>query len=541
MNVEIVLSESTDNRILARLALTLSEGTGWPVVSRPSGKRTAYYFPYLERRQALKGQKTVAWFTHNESDHRPRKAAIWREVASAVDLRLTSAKLNLDPLAPFGPSRYVTPPLDFAKFRPAKTTRQHTRPVIGTSGWVYPGGRKGEVLWGRLVADVEFGDCDFIAAGHGWPASVCATWPWEHLEDYYQSLDVYVCTSLVEGVGYGPMEALACGVPVVVPVGVGVFDELGERPGVYRYYPGDYDVLTTVVRQAVDERGEYQPEALRSVVGGFTVDAWVNDHVEAFQTLQPTSVAPVRATDPEATGQGVYLVAYGGPARDCARDCLRSLKRFAPELPVCLVSSAALGGEDHLVVLPEVDIGARSAKIKVDELAPPSWRDILYLDADTELLANPESLFAILADGWDLCIIPNPAQYHTAGMMARPDNKDEVTQTVALWGCEEFLQFNGGVWAYRRNERTRRFFAAWHGEWHRWAKRDQAAFDRALWTVPLKVWTVSRQYNLVDRYHTPDESTVIVHHPTRARRTSGLVYGRGDSPEAWAAIKGGKA
>lgn len=53
--------------------------------------------------------------------------------------------------------------------------------------------------------------------------------PLEEMVDYYASIDVYVCTSLIEGTPNGVLEAMACGVPVITTdVGV-VPDVFGAK------------------------------------------------------------------------------------------------------------------------------------------------------------------------------------------------------------------------------------------------------------------------------------------------------------------------
>jgi hypothetical protein len=570
VNVEIVCSgHEGKDRILPRLARCLSEGTGWPVVPTPSGKADiVYWFPYLERKGRKVAGRTAAWFTHRD-DGRPEKVKEWRTVASSVDLRLTSARLYLGELERSGAAALVTPPLDRDKFKPAERVR-HAKPVVGTSGYCYPGGRKGEELLQGLRDSKVGAQVSLVATGRGWPVP---TKPrlWQDMEDFYQGLDLYVCTSSIEGVGYGVLEALACGVGVVIPSGVGVFEELGTEAGIYRYQTNDLRSLLVAVESALLRLGEVDPLALRAATERFTVDAWVADHVRAFEALLgksdpdyseiiprqmprahltdrancdallnstvPVSNMPESMPLPDWRGHaGVYMVAYGDPSRRCALRCIESLRRHMPGLPVCLVSDRPLGPEDLFVCEGDSDIGARGVKTRIYDLAPAEWEYVLYLDADTELLAPVDSLFRVLADGWHLVICPNPDKYVLAGNMKRPDNGDELAETFRLMGSDELLQFNGGVFAFRRCGATAGFFEGWHREWTRWAKRDQAALDRQLYAAPVRVWTVGSEFNRIDRYEAPTKRTAIAHHPTEARRTKGIVAGRGDSPEAWMAV-----
>jgi hypothetical protein len=121
--------------------------------------------------------------------------------------------------------------------------------------------------------------------------------------------------------------------------------------------------------------------------------------------------------------------------------------------------------------------------------------------------------------------------------MNRPDNLDECQATFLRTGTDELIQLNGGVFAFRRNERTREFFDAWHAEWQRWGKRDQAALLRALFDHPLKLYVLGNEWNTITRYDDPKISAGILHYPLTARRWRGLIHPRLDDPEAWAQVK----
>ena len=117
------------------------------------------------------------------------------------------------------------------------------------------------------------------------------------------------------------------------------------------------------------------------------------------------------------------------------------------------------------------------------------------------------------------------------------EKKDECDFTFGQIGTDELLQLNGGVFAYRRNDRTKDFFATWHEEWKRWGKRDQAALLRALWAHPLKIMVLGNEWNLITRYDNPSKSAGILHFPMTARSWRGVVHGRSDSPEAWRKVE----
>lgn len=536
MKVHIICRNPESDRIIPRLALSLSQTLHWSIGPRPDPNADVnYFFPYLEyhNTRQLPDTPLAGWFTHHDTYQRG-KENLWPDAARRMNLRTVTASPYYPDLTQYGLTCLVVPPLDTDKFKPDSRRIPADLPVVGTSGWVYPGGRKGEHLLRKLAeSDLPI---HLTACGQGWPVK-CKEIDFEYLQTYYQTLDIYLSTSLIEGVGYGPLEALACGVPVVIPAGVGVFDDLPVAKGIYRYPPGDYSGMVDALYQAI-EAGHHDKEELRSLISRFTLDNWARDHLVAFEDLlEGGSPAEVYYQDWQSK-RGIYYVAFGEPARNMAVQAIRSARRFMPEIPIALVSDRPLNaGETHFIQQPDIDIGGRIAKIKIDNLAPKEWEYILYLDADTEIVADVSVLFQFLADGWELVICKNPSRFHILAEMVRPDNHDESQYTFDQIGTNQVLQLNGGVFAYRRNARTKLFFELWLEEWNRFGKRDQAALHRALWQQPLKTYVLGNEFNTVIRYDDPGITAGILHFPMQARRWTGRIAGRLDSPEAWAAVR----
>lgn len=593
MRVHVVSRDHTSDRIIPRLAGALVAGTGWSVGPTPDPRAEVNLaFPYLEAPDPKGwpgGTLMAAEFSHRETTV-PAKAATWDRVAESCHLRLTWATMYRDILEDHGLTHLVTPPLDREKFRPAPSQMaapttsliRGTRIVLGVSGWVYPGGRKGENLVAQAAQRLKRAGVEIVATGEGWPVPI-RPHTWADLHEFYWNIDAYLCTSLIEGIPYPPLEALACGVPVIVPTGVGMMDDLPDVPGVAHYLAGNYQAMVAaIVEVQTDLReGIIDREQLRSLTERFTLDAWIRDHVEAVDDLvhagdrpidggqiiltpsvpltAPTLLGlpiiftdaldrsdeapqnlsiPMTADPPVWHGRsGVYYVAFGDPARACAERAIASLRRHMPGLACALVSDRPLdAGEDIFIAQDDSDIGARGPKTRIYDLAPADWEYVLYLDADTELVAPINTLFDILADGWDLVFCPNPTKYVLASAMRRPDNQDECDATFAEIGTDHIVQFNGGVFGFRRSPATAAFCRGWHEEWLVYGKRDQAALDRVIFRSPLRIWVLSSEFNRVDRYDAPTARTAIVHHPTTARRHVGIVRGRLDSPEAWMSI-----
>lgn len=540
MRVHMVI-ERNATALLQRLALPLAAALDWSVSDSPRPDADLnYIFPYLSFEPFIEFDKTpvAAWFTHHEDPQAvPGKDALWKRVAAAVDLRLTSAPMYRDELAGYGPTRLVTPLLDrkFFHMTSALLTRR-AQPLVGVSGYVYSGGRKGEKMVQRLQQESETLGINLCATGRGWSGAKTTHLVWEDMPAFYQGLDVYLCTSLIEGVPYPPLEAMACGIPVVIPRGVGLLDTLPDVENLYRYEAGNYKAMVTALKEALNAP-TVNRESLRGATVKFSAEAWAETHLRAFEDLL-YDTPPVTVTTPWQGHAGVLYVAYGKPSRECAVRAITSWKKHMPDTPVELVSDKPLNvGEDIFIQESDADIGGRSVKTRIYDLAPAEWEYVLYLDADTEIISPDVAfLFELLNDGWELVFCINPAKYALAREMKRSDNRQECEETFAQLGSDEILQLNGGVFAFRRNERTAHLMRSWHEEWQRYGARDQAALDRALYANPVRIYTLGNEWNTIIRYVEAERAAAIIHHPMSARRWRGRIPGRLDSQVAWEAV-----
>jgi len=374
---------------------------------------------------------------------------------------------------------------------------------------------------------------------------------------FYQELDILVCTSRVEGGPMPPLEALSCGCSVVVPRGVGILDELPDVLGIHRYKRGDAADLIRALNKAREARGDVDREALRAITEGMTVEAWCDAYREAFMELMdgPTAglaeveeeqdVEPVEieieeedtAPAPEPGQRGIYVVAFGDPARTCAMRLMKSAKKHMPEIPIALCAAKKIGPEDVLVTQPDSDIGGRRAKLNAYELAPAEWSSVLYLDADTEVMGDIRFYFELIEDGWEFVICKDPHLMDTMHSFRRRNNLAELDETAAQIYTLHTLQYNGGVWSFGRNSRVKRFFQRWQKHWEKYAGRDQGALIRAMYTEPLKVYVLGNEWNTFPKYTKGIKTAGLMHYPGDARRWSGLIPGRIDSADAWKRVE----
>ena len=280
MKVHVVVPEHKSDWILARLAQHLIKYNGWSASKYPSISADVNVFiPYLEWRFHKKCKTlTAAWMTHYEPQDKCRSKA-WAAACRALTLRVTPASKYIRMLKKTGKAVVIPHPVELDKFK-LKGRPRNQRPTIGVSGIVYPGGRKGEGLTTLLRRYRP--EWKIIASGRGWP--IKARWyQWKHLQEFYHGLDIFLCTSLIEGGPVTMLEALSCGRPVVVPEGVGAVDDLPHGPGIYRYEPGSYDSMEEAIQLAILESPE--PAIMRSYVKEMTPKRWAKDWRKAIKKL----------------------------------------------------------------------------------------------------------------------------------------------------------------------------------------------------------------------------------------------------------------
>ena len=406
------------------------------------------------------------------------------------------------------------------------------------------------MLESKLAQRVEW-----RASGRGWPVPT-KRYSWAEMPGYYQSLDVLVCPSRVEGGPMPVLEALSCGVSVVVPRNVGILDEIPDTPGIYRYERGDLGSLLVALEAAAYAEEPAEPEALRAAVAAYSTEAFVEAHRVAFgaafggeadgagigeAAAEVVDVPRVEICSPVDRGtratRGIYVVAFGEPARESALRLLQSAKLHMPDVPICLCAAAPLGPEDLLVVERDSDVGGRRAKLRAYELAPAEWRAVLYLDADTEVVAPIYRYFEWIEDGWEFVICKDPHLMDELTAFERRNNKQELRHLNDTVKTLHALQLNGGVWAFGRNARVEAFFRRWRQEWEVYAQRDQGALFRALYADPLKTWILGNEWNTFPKYERGITTAGLMHYPGDARRWRGMIPGRIDSPEAWEIVQ----
>jgi Glycosyl transferases group 1 len=286
LRVNIVSRNWKDDRVLPRFARYLADGLGWTLTAAPapaSGVDATYLMGYFETQvcPTWPTRPVVSLFTHREENPTGnRKAQLYDDIARRVDLRVAMCRLYAEPLRAIGPTIQPPLPVERDRFVIAPSPRR-PRPVVGLCGYTYHNARKGEDLARTIVTSAIGRRVDWVASGRGWPAPLQRL-SWADMPRFYQGLNVLVCPSRVEGGPMTVLEALACGVSVVVPIGVGLLDELPYIPGIHRYPRGDRAGLIAALERAAFPTNAPDRDALRAATAPHTVEAWCAAHAKGF-------------------------------------------------------------------------------------------------------------------------------------------------------------------------------------------------------------------------------------------------------------------
>jgi len=108
-----------------------------------------------------------------------------------------------------------------------------------------------------------------------------AVHPHRDLPRDYQACDLFVQASLAEGLGFAPLEALACGVPVIAASVGGLRETIVEGRTGWTYPPGDSRVLALRIGEALDD----QIEATRRATAGRDLVSARYERRRVFQRL----------------------------------------------------------------------------------------------------------------------------------------------------------------------------------------------------------------------------------------------------------------
>lgn len=192
-----------------------------------------------------------------------------------------------------------------------------------------------------------------------------------------------------------------------------------------------------------------------------------------------------------AASKGIVYIAYGKKAMQEVEWSLQ--QPIIHDYPHEVFHDYPFGIYEDKPVNPIAEFNsaqtARYRKTKLYHLTP--FEHTLYLDADTRVTGDLQPGFDLLADGFDMVIVPSMNQGDELLWHITPEERETTFDECGFHP----LQLQAGVFWFAKNERTYAFFQAWHNEWLRWSGEDQGAFTRALHRCSIKLWLLGRPFN----------------------------------------------
>lgn len=139
------------------------------------------------------------------------------------------------------------------------------------------------------------------------------------------------------------------------------------------------------------------------------------------------------------TGKKIYL--------DEAVFSAKSLKKHCPEIPITIFTDSSNIKESCFDEVELIESNIHPFKNKVKHSPESPYEFTLYLDSDTKVVKPIYEMFEWLEE-YDLGVANTP-------------NRNRSGNSVELINNAGFDRYNTGVIAYKKSERTKKFFDKW--------------------------------------------------------------------------------
>lgn len=198
---------------------------------------------------------------------------------------------------------------------------------------------------------------------------------------------------------------------------------------------------------------------------------------------------------------GVLIISIG-PRQTLLNDCVSSLRRHCPHIPVHVVSDSRTGLRGVLVSSEYQGMRSRHYKTWMHKLTPYDGVT-LFLDDDTVINKPLPSLESLLGAG-DVALGGEPPYPHVRAICSKSSRRRQYRreQRHTLGVCNpEQPYYNSGVFLFRRTPAAVAMLDCWHEEWQRFQSVDQLALCRAMHYYPVHVTQLdSAEYNCHNDY-----------------------------------------
>ncbi len=137
---------------------------------------------------------------------------------------------------------------------------------------------------------------EFVQAHPEWRDRVTFLGLSHRVPELFAAMDVYVLSSVIEGISNSLLEAMASGLPAIATSVGGNPEVVIDGESGLLFPAGDFNRLADrllLLRQQPDMRARLSQQARRRVREEFSIDSMVRSYQEVYEGL--TAVAPVRA------------------------------------------------------------------------------------------------------------------------------------------------------------------------------------------------------------------------------------------------------
>ena len=188
--------------------------------------------------------------------------------------------------------------------------------------------------------------------------------------------------------------------------------------------------------------------------------------------------------------RGILYIAFGEAFTREALFSAESVKKNSPNIPTCIMTDRI----DLAKESPYIDMNALitvdHVRVKVDYISMSPFEETIYLDSDTCVVEDISDMFDML-EKYDICAIHDFAR-------KRKKYSDIIPEYGKIpYG---FSEVNGGVFVYKRNEKTRDFFNLWREKFYQYFEVtsgwDQISLRIALWQSEVSLGILPIEYNV---------------------------------------------
>ncbi|WP_018527149.1 hypothetical protein [Alkalispirochaeta alkalica] len=219
----------------------------------------------------------------------------------------------------------------------------------------------------------------------------------------------------------------------------------------------------------------------------------------------------------EVNSFGVTYVAFGRPYLAMALASLETLKKHSPNVPCCMMTNVTDrvpelsfwdNTKDIWSYYPEESKKNRLYKTGLDMFSP--FDKTLYLDCDI-LVWEDIAVAEKYLDYFDICVKPQRRGQRSPKWGA-------CTVLDKTFRVAELPHWNGGVFMFRKNEKTRNFFHLWNRYYQDYGiPVDQVSLVDAIFRSDCRLLSLDNRWNasFAPRKNEGDHAVRVYHYGSR--------------------------